>query len=131
GGDRGGAGRGAEASRGIGAAVAAACATAEPAKENNVDQIQSKVGGETQAYCTSCKTMHEHIVVAMHAGRPAKVECVHCHKQHVYRAGPPGAPKVKTARSPSARARKSADAASSAPPIDLAARIAGRDPRPY
>jgi hypothetical protein len=91
-----------------------------------------KVGGETEAFCTSCKDMHEHIIVAMMGSRPAKVECGHCHKQHVYRAGPPGASKAtKTSRAPAARARRDKPEPPPPPAIDLAARIAGREPVPY
>lgn len=40
--------------------------------------------------------MRLHVVVAMLAGKPARVECRSCHKQHNYKAGPPGsAPKKK------------------------------------
>jgi hypothetical protein len=83
-----------------------------------------KVGGEVEAYCTTCKTMKEHVIVAMVGVKPAKVECISCHKQHVYRAHPPG---VKAEGS--ARARKSAAAAVSAPPVTeaLEARLAGRE----
>ena len=57
------------------------------------------VGGELEAWCTTCKIMKDHIVVAIADGKPAKTECMGCHKQHVYRAHPPGTkvakPKVK------------------------------------
>jgi hypothetical protein len=50
-----------------------------------------KAGGETSAYCTSCKDMRHHVVVAMKGDVPAKVECLSCHKQHKFKAGPPAA----------------------------------------
>ncbi len=53
-----------------------------------MDQV--KVGGETPAYCTSCRDMRHHVVVAMVGPDPAKVECLSCHKQHNYKAAPPG-----------------------------------------
>lgn len=53
-----------------------------------MDQV--KVGGETSAYCTSCRAMRHHVIVAMVGKDPAKVECLSCHKQHNYKAGPPG-----------------------------------------
>jgi len=92
---------------------------------------QAKVGGETEAFCTSCKTMREHIIVAMVGTRPAKVECVHCHKQHVFRAGPPG--DAKSEKKPRTSAARRSKAAEPPPPpsIDLQARIAGREPVPY
>lgn len=99
-------------------------------KETLVDEV--KVGADTQAWCTSCKSMQEHVIVAMVGKLPAKVECAHCHKQHLFRAGPPGA-KVKTPpggvrpRKPAAEAVRAA-----APPkIDLVALTAGREARYY
>ena len=85
-----------------------------------------KVGGETQAYCTSCKTMREHIIVALEDGKPAKVECDECHKQHLFRAGPPG-----TKKPAKPRAKKSSEPAKNTPSIDLAAHIASRTARGY
>ncbi len=55
-----------------------------------------KVGGETSAYCTSCRDMRLHVVVAMEGGVPAKVECRSCHRQHKYRAALPGTKKEST-----------------------------------
>src|SRR5438093_52265 len=50
--------------------------------------------------------MHEHVIVAMEAGKPAKVECRECHKQHLFRAGPPPttatSPPTRRPRAPSA-----------------------------
>ena len=56
-----------------------------------------KAGGETSAYCTSCKDMRHHVVVAMKGDVPAKVECLSCHKQHMFKAGPPGTKVAKPA----------------------------------
>lgn len=58
-----------------------------------MDQV--RVGGETSAYCTSCRDMRLHVVVAMVGTKPARVECRSCHKQHNYKAAPPGAPRKK------------------------------------
>ena len=88
---------------------------------------EPKVGGETQAWCTTCKKMNEHVIVALVGERPAKVECVSCHKQHVFRAGPPG---IKSAKS-GTRTRKSSPSLPAAEPIDLAALVAGRPTRGY
>jgi hypothetical protein len=90
-----------------------------------------KVGGDTEAYCTTCKSMKDHVIVAMVGGKPAKVECAGCHKQHVYRAGPPGAPKPKAA---STSRRVAAVAVPKGPSSDeLEAQLAGRaaDAQPY
>jgi hypothetical protein len=94
---------------------------------------QITVGSDTQAYCTSCRDMQEHVVVAMVGSRPAKVECGHCHKQHLFRAGPPGPAKVKVG-SPVGPRRTRGPAAPSQPPVapvDLRALTAGRESRLY
>ena len=56
-----------------------------------------KVGGEVDAYCTTCKVMKWHVIVAVVGGKPAKVECNGCHKQHGYRPHLPGEAKPKAA----------------------------------
>jgi hypothetical protein len=48
------------------------------------------VGTEVDAYCTKCRLILNHVVVAMVGTRPKKVECLTCHSQHVYRASEPG-----------------------------------------
>lgn len=60
---------------------------------------RTSVGNETLAYCTSCKMDLNHVVVAMKGDRIAKVQCLTCKKEHVYRS-PKGAtePKAKTTR---------------------------------
>jgi hypothetical protein len=100
-----------------------------------VNVEQPTVGGWTQAYCTTCRDMREHVVVAMVSGVPAKVECTSCHKQHAFRSGPPGDKKEaarKTGRLTSGgRARKAPGMPTPAPPIDMAERMAGKIPGKY
>lgn len=48
------------------------------------------VGTEVDAYCTKCRLILNHVVVAMVGKRPKKVECLTCHSQHTYRASEPG-----------------------------------------
>ncbi len=57
----------------------------------------TSVANETLAYCTSCKMDLNHIIVAMKGDRIAKVQCLTCKKEHVYRT-PKGAtePQAKT-----------------------------------
>src|ERR1043165_4978703 len=50
----------------------------------------SAVANETLAYCTSCRMDLNHVIVAMKGDRIAKVQCLTCKKEHVYRA-PKGA----------------------------------------
>jgi len=99
-----------------------------------------KVGGEVSAYCTSCRDMRLHVVVAMENMQPAKVECRSCHRQHKYRAAIPGTKKESGSASPRAPRAKSAGAAAAAaaaavPQVNpLEAFLAGRPasaPRDY
>ena len=95
--------------------------------------IRLEVGGKTKAYCTTCKAMQDHVIVALVGVRPAKVECDVCHKQHLYRANLPGAkvdgvPKSTTKR-PSTRAK--AKPAAPVETVDIRALLAGRASKPY
>ena len=67
-----------------------------------MDEI--KVGGEVDAWCTTCKAMKWHVVVAVVDGKPAKVECNGCHKQHAFKPTPPGTPKPRAAKKSAAAA---------------------------
>src|SRR5947209_20345430 len=44
------------------------------------------VGKEALAYCTSCKMDLNHVIVALKGDRIAKVQCLTCKKEHVYKA---------------------------------------------
>lgn len=98
-----------------------------------------KVGGETSAYCTSCREMRLHVVVAMEEEVPAKVECRSCHRQHKYRANPPGTKVAKPPRGAKPKAPRkaggSASAVAAVPDVNpLEALLASRqasDPRAY
>lgn len=63
----------------------------------------TRAGEETTAYCTACKEMRQHVVVAMDGMLPAKVECLSCHRQHKFRAAAPG---TKVAGAAKARSSK-------------------------
>lgn len=79
-----------------------------------------EVGGELDAWCTTCKLMKWHTIVALVDAKPAKVECQGCGKQHQYRPNPPG---TSTSR---ARGSKAAAAAPAAPAVDYDTLLAGR-----
>src|SRR5262252_218106 len=95
-----------------------------------------KVGGELDAWCTSCKQMKWHTIVALVGGKPAKVECQGCHKQHQFRAAPPGTSTASSSSGASGerkpRASKAAAAAAAAT-VDFDALVGGRagEARPY
>jgi hypothetical protein len=84
-----------------------------------------KVGGELDAWCTTCRLMKWHTIVALVDGKPAKVECQGCGKQHQYRAQPPGS-SDKGERPSRARAAK-ASSAPVAPVADFETLLAGRE----
>jgi len=62
-----------------------------------------EAGTELDAYCTKCKLILAHVIIAMKGNRVAKVECNTCHNTHAYRASIPGS---------RTRARKTARGAS-------------------
>ncbi|MEW5853218.1 MAG: hypothetical protein AB2A00_30840 [Myxococcota bacterium] len=45
----------------------------------------SKVGGEVDCFCTRCKMVLAHTVLAMVGTRPARVQCNTCHTDRNYR----------------------------------------------
>ena len=58
-----------------------------------------KVGGDVDSWCTKCRMMLTHRIVAMVGPKPARVECETCHSQHNWREHAPGdAPRATTAR---------------------------------
>jgi hypothetical protein len=76
----------------------------------------AKVSEEIEAWCPTCKTTKWQIVVALVAGKPAKLECIGCHRQHGLRS-----PRA-THREALARPRPAPP-----PPVDLDARLVGRE----
>lgn len=95
------------------------------------------VGGWIDGWCTSCRAVREHVIVAMVGVRPVKAECTSCHKQHAYRAAAPGEKAEKEAKPARASVGARATAASrkSAPEVSpaeqLDAKLVGRTPVPY
>ena len=49
-----------------------------------------KVGGDVDSWCTKCRMMLTHRIVAMVGPKPARVECETCHSQHNFREFAPG-----------------------------------------
>lgn len=49
-----------------------------------------KAGGEVDSWCTKCKLLLTHRIVAMIGPKPARVECETCRSQHVFRERAPG-----------------------------------------
>lgn len=85
-------------------------------------------GSEIDAWCTRCKLILGHRIVAMIGKKPVRVECQTCSSVHNYKAAAPGSASVapvvrnrdgtispvRNANSPSPRASKSARTAASA-----------------
>ncbi len=49
-----------------------------------------KVGGDVDSWCTKCRLMLTHRIVAMVGPKPARVQCETCHSQHNWRERAPG-----------------------------------------
>ena len=55
-------------------------------------------GMELDAYCTKCKIVLAHVIVAMNGTRVARVQCKTCDGLHAYRASVPGSRAAKGGR---------------------------------
>ncbi len=51
--------------------------------------LSISVGEQIQSWCTRCRRMCDHIVVVVEDDRPARVNCLSCSGEHLYRAQPP------------------------------------------
>lgn len=49
-----------------------------------------RAGGEVDSWCTKCKLVLNHRVIAMVGGTPVRVECSTCGSHHNFRARAPG-----------------------------------------
>lgn len=49
-----------------------------------------KAGGEVDSWCTKCKLVLNHRIIAMVGSQPARVECSTCNSHHNFRARAPG-----------------------------------------
>jgi hypothetical protein len=63
------------------------------------------VGKEALAYCTSCKMDLNHTIVSLKGDRIAKVHCLTCKKEHIYRS-PKGITEPGTAKPKATRRKK-------------------------
>lgn len=71
-------------------------------------------GGEVDSWCTKCKLVLNHRVIAMVKGVPVRVECSTCGSHHNFRARAPGE-KAPSAASPRAGASSASSSGSSGP----------------
>lgn len=88
-----------------------------------------KVGGEVDAYCTRCKLVLAHTVLAIWASQIKRVRCNTCMGEHAFRAAVPGGPTLKAPKAPrAARAlTPRATAAERASATTYETMLAGRD----
>lgn len=63
-----------------------------------------KTGGEVDAYCTRCKMVLAHTVIAIWAGQIKRVRCNTCMGEHAFRSSEPGASAPRATKTPKARA---------------------------
>jgi hypothetical protein len=49
-----------------------------------------RAGGEVDSYCTKCRLVLNHRIIAMVDATPRMVECSTCNSHHRFRARPPG-----------------------------------------
>lgn len=49
-----------------------------------------RAGGEVDSWCTKCKLVLNHRIIAMVGGTPVRVECSTCSSHHNFRARAPG-----------------------------------------
>lgn len=72
------------------------------------------VGSEVDAYCTKCKLVLAHTVMAIEGAKPRRVKCNTCSGEHNFRPSKPvpkaaaakGAKAAKTKKSPAKRTRQ-------------------------
>lgn len=55
-----------------------------------------RVGGEVDGYCTKCRMVLAHTIVAMVGEKIARARCNTCMGQHAFRAHPPGTARAAT-----------------------------------
>ena len=69
-----------------------------------------RAGGEVDSWCTKCKLVLNHRIIAMVGGTPVRVECSTCMSHHNFRARAPGqkAPSTGSSRASSSSSSSSA-----------------------
>ena len=66
-----------------------------------------KTGGEADSWCTKCKLVLNHRIIAMVGGTPVRVECSTCGSHHNFRPRAPGEKAPSAARSGSSSSSSS------------------------
>ncbi len=87
---------------------------------------KGQVGSEVESWCTKCRQMIDHTVLAATRGQPARVMCTSCKGQHGYKPNPPGTTTRKTAGGPRARTKTTKSPRPSRPAQDWEHAKAGK-----
>jgi len=93
------------------------------------EEERLRVGGDVDAWCTRCKMMLAHTIVAKVGDVPVKVECNTCGSVHKYRPKPPGT--SRTGKEVARQARQTMEPAESWRNLLEARYIAGVKPVRY
>ncbi|HQY65402.1 MAG TPA: hypothetical protein PK141_28610, partial [Polyangiaceae bacterium] len=72
-------------------------------------------GGEIDSFCTKCKILLNHRIIAMVGNLPVRVECSTCGSHHNYRPRAPGEKAPKAAKAPSTVTRTASKSSASRP----------------
>lgn len=64
----------------------------------------NRVGGDVDAYCTKCRMLLGHTILAMVGDKIARVRCNTCMGEHAFRPNPPGTKAPKAEARPKAAA---------------------------
>lgn len=67
-----------------------------------MESKQPGAGDPIEARCTKCRTITNHIIIAMKDDKPARVECNTCKGQHLYRK-PKSAPQTAATKAANAK----------------------------
>lgn len=83
-----------------------------------------QAGADIDAYCSRCKLVLAHVIIALRGSRPAKVECKTCKGVHAYREEAPSPRSVRrsTARDSAAASQAAYDSMLAGKDISRAAK---------
>ncbi len=81
-------------------------------------------GDEVDSYCTSCKAILAHRVVALVDGKPEKVVCKTCNRKHKYR---PNLPKSRQKASKTGKKKKTTRSRRKDPALIWEEALAGKE----
>jgi hypothetical protein len=93
-----------------------------------------QVGGEVDGFCTRCRMVLAHTVLAMVGERIARVKCNTCSGEHAYKKSEPTATSVRASKPKASHAPRPTGARSRAQEVSFEEELSKRDPsaaKPY